>query len=244
MEMDILPRRGFVSPSPVVPALPSAPAPSAILTTGEGDAGQGLCAEHGSRHHHPTEQAKGSGHGGGQQGCAPRGSHHHPCGEGKGEGHTLLGCVSLHPAEMRRGSSTRLRGGGWGALSASSHTCPPPVWARTSYCYTGSQRCPLALWGSCTISGTVSDFSSCSGAPARGTLAQRCPDAPAFAPRASESVPIRDSSDWFCQLSEHPQNGGERIWEPSSSSSFCSSYQKHWGKSHVSRTSWSPGPLC
>lgn len=194
--MGTLPGRCCVSP----PSCPSPPGPGAILTAGEGDAGQGLCAEHGSRHHHPAEQAKGGGHGGGRQGCAPRGSHHHPCGEGEGEGTRCWAAVSLHPAETRQGKQHPAQGWGMGGPQRTwppqyGHELPtaPPAQSEMSPRPAGllhqnlwhCQRCPLALLCSCTgPPGTVRDVSSPSGAPAPGTPAQRCLDAPAFAPRA------------------------------------------------------------
>lgn len=99
-----------------------------------------------------------------------------------------------------RGSSTRHRGGGWGGPQRTwppqyGHELPtaPPAQSEMSPRPAGllhqnlwhCQRCLLALLCSCTgPPGTVRDVPSPSGAPAPGTPAQRCPDAPAFAPRA------------------------------------------------------------
>lgn len=68
-----------------IPSTGFSPLRAPPLTAGEGDAGQGLGAEHGGWHHHAAEQAEGGcGHGGGRQARAPRGPRHRPCGKGEG----------------------------------------------------------------------------------------------------------------------------------------------------------------
>lgn len=191
----------------VCPPLPGCPQlsqlfPGAILTAGEGDAGQGLSAEHGSGDHHTTEQAESSGHGGGQRGRPPGGSCHHPCGEGEGEG-TL--CVSLHPAETRQGKKHPAQVGDGGAPEPRA-TRGPPVWARTSYCCTGRQRLspsPCRAPAPKSLAQLESSPPHPLGLLRRDAEVSRCS---CLCPQSLRAHPHQEFL-WFHHLSEHPQNG-------------------------------------
>lgn len=162
--------------SPPSPACPHVlPVPCAVLTAGEGDAGQGLGTDHGSRHHHAAEQAEGGcGHGGGRRGCPPRGSQHRPCGKGEGWGWRCQGCVSQ--AEMRGGKAAPGAAGGPRGAGISSCAWPLNMGESASVAPQPSWGCPHARLGSPNHD-----------PPGTGASRRSC-----FAP--TEPVPIRDPS--------------------------------------------------